>query len=81
MRMVDHAAGFAYRSTKGSIVIDPEDLAEDESPKRRSDRCHQCRFPWSLHGKRYDAEEHAFIRVCSEYPARPVRSIQDCIVP
>ena len=55
-----------------------EDLAE---PKQQFVKCHQCNLPWVLHRKRYDAEEHDFVRVCSEYPARPVWSVQHCIVP
>jgi len=79
--MADHNTRTVDGSGNGGTVLDSEaDL--DRGPRElRASRCHQCHFPWSLHGKRYDREERAFARVCSEYPARPVRSIQDCIVP
>jgi hypothetical protein len=74
--MLDRHTGIAHKSARGRVILDPEEV-----PKRDLARCHQCHFPWSLHGKRYDAEEKTLIRFCSEYPARPVKSIQECIGP
>ena len=79
--MVDRETGLAHRSARGRVILEPEEFGSTELPKRDLERCHQCHFPWSLHGKRYDAEERTQIRFCSEYPARTVKSIQQCIVP
>jgi len=79
--MADRDTGFAHRSARGRVILETEEFRSDEVPTRDLERCHQCHFSWSLHGKRYDAEEKTQIRFCSEYPARPVMSIQQCIVP
>src|SRR6266702_1095135 len=51
-------------------------------PEARADElCHQCRFPWLLHPWRYDPAEDEMVRLCSAYPAEPVRSIEGCIAP
>jgi len=79
--MVDRHTEFGHRSARGRVVLDTEEFSYDEVPRQDLAQCHQCHFAWSLHGKRYDAEEKTQIRFCSEYPARPVKSIQECIVP
>jgi len=79
--MGNRHASLVQRSAKGRILLGSEDVDEPEDPMNRLMRCHQCRFPWTMHRKRYDAKERAFVRVCSEYPGRPVWSIQRCIVP
>ncbi len=48
---------------------------------RDDELCPQCNFPWFMHPERYDSEEKATLRFCSEYPSDPVRSVEDCIVP
>ena len=79
--MTDRDTGFAHKSARGRVILATEEFDFGEVPRLDLERCHQCHFPWSLHGKRYDAEEKTQIRFCSEYPARPVKSIQECIVP
>ena len=79
--MADRNTGFAHRSARGRVILDTEELCFREAPRRDLERCHQCHFPWSLDGKRYDAEEKTQIRFCSEYTVRPLNSIQQCIVP
>jgi hypothetical protein len=78
---MDRNTEFGHRSARARVILDTDGFLSDEAPKRDIERCHQCHFPWSLHGKRYDAEERTQIRFCSEYPVRPVRSIQASIVP
>ena len=79
--MADRDTGVAHRSARGRVILETEEFGSGEVPIQDLERCHQCHFPWNLHGKRYDAEERTQIRFCSEYPARPVKSIQQCIVP
>jgi hypothetical protein len=79
--MTDRDTGFAHKSARGRVILATDEFDFGEVPRLDLERCHQCHFPWSLHGKRYDAEEKTQIRFCSEYPARPVKSIQQCIVP
>ena len=74
-------SGFAHKSARGRVILETEEFGSGEVPEQDLERCHQCHFPWNLHGKRYDAEERTQIRFCSEYPAHPVKSIQQCIVP
>ena len=79
--MEGHDAGKMRASSGSRTLVDSRAAEPAELPKRRLNQCHQCHFPWSMHGRRYDAEERAFVRVCSEYPARPLWSIQRCIGP
>jgi hypothetical protein len=79
--MTDRDTGFAHKSARGRVILATDEFDFGEVPRLDLERCHQCHFPWSLHGKRYDAEAKTQIRFCSEYPARPVKSIQQCIVP
>lgn len=48
---------------------------------RDFERCRQCRFLWILHPERYEPEQDAIVRFCSEYPVRPVKRVEECIVP
>lgn len=79
--MASHDPRLVRASSRGRILLDPRAAQDPELSKPHFAECHQCHFPWSMHGKRYDAEERAFVRVCSEYPGRPIWSIQRCIGP
>ena len=79
--MSDRKAGFAHRTARGHVILDTEGFDVEEVSRSGVETCHQCHFPWGLHGKRYDAEERMRIRICPEYPARPLRPIQECIIP
>jgi len=66
---------------RGGILLAGPQPYWERLAARDDDLCVQCHFPWHLHQERYDAEEKSAVRVCSEFPAEPVRSIQECIAP
>lgn len=62
-------------SSEGSRELQGAGAARDD------EQCRQCHFPWFMHPERYDPEEDAFVRCCSEYPVLPVPALEACIAP
>ncbi|HYY48375.1 MAG TPA: hypothetical protein VFA17_06795 [Thermoplasmata archaeon] len=78
--MAHRVQSSANWSSRGRLLPPGRRLAR-KSHSAWHDLCGQCGFPWGLHPERYDPEEDATVRFCSEYPASGVWSIQSCICP
>lgn len=76
-----HRTSVSDWSGPGRLVRTGSRPARERRAASDDDHCTQCNFPWGLHPERYDAEEESMVRVCSEYPAEPIRSIEACLVP
>lgn len=77
----------SHRISESANYPSRDRLRSTESSRSREreatwrDPCTQCGFLWGLHPERYDDEEKASVRFCSEYPASAPWAIQSCIRP
>lgn len=71
----------AGRSHVYDLVLEGEQRIPPMRPARGMDLCGQCHFAWSLHPERFDSDEKGLIRFCTEYPVRPIESIEASIAP
>jgi len=79
--MTIRIGGSFDRFERSHVLLDEEGI--DGSPPAALDyeSCDQCNFPWILHPTRYDPEEKAMLRFCSQFPVGPNRDIEGCIAP